>query len=768
MNKYLKLDPWNIIEEGFKPEKQLSSESIFSLGNGHIGQRGNFEEQYSGETMWGSYVAGIYFPERAEKGSWKNGYSYTNDKIINAPNWSSISVRLNDEGLDLATWDIQNFKRVLNMREGFIERSFEATSFKGYRIQVSVKRFLSMAKTEVGAISYSVKSLNYEGRISFLPLINGDVKNYYTNYDESFWNVLQTKTEQEVSHLWAQTRRMDFHVCSALSYSFYKNNEKLKVNPTKIEKEKVAGFSIGTDIRIGDTVTLNKYVAVISSQNYPREELTDTAGAIALDAREKGWNQLFEEHAAVWEKKWEQSDIIIDNDIAAQQAIRYSIFQLNQTYNGSDSRLNISRKGFTGEKYAGATRWDTEAVCVPFYLCTSPQNVAKNLLLFRYRHLPKAIQNAEKLGFKNGAALFPLATFNGSEAHNEWELTFEEIHRNGIVAYAIYTYLNYTGDEEYLVNYGLEVLIAIARFWSQRISLSEQRKKYVILGVTGPNVYENNSNNNWFTNYIAAWCLKYTLECIEKVKKINFVAYEDLIRKINFSSDEQFLWKDKIENMYFPHDKELNIFLQQDGFLDKTLTRESDIPRSELPINQHWTWDRILRSSLIRQADVVLGLYFFENNFDIDCIKRNFEFYEQFAVHESSLSPCIHSIVASKIGDINKAYKLYLRTARLDLDDYNNEVQEGLHITSMAGTWLTIVQGFAGMRLKNEKLSFHPQIPEKWNSYAFNLLFRNNRLNVKVDQKSVTIHNLVGKSFSLYINDKLVKIEAESNKKIDF
>ena len=766
MNKYLQTDPWCIVEEGFHVNKQLASESIFSLGNGHIGQRANFEEYYSGETMLGSYIAGIYYPERAERGNWKNGYSDTNDRIINAPNWTAISVRLNDDRLDLAEWDVQNFKRILNMREGFLERSFEAVSSKGHRIQVNVKRFLSMAETEVGAISYSVKSLNYEGRISFLPLIDGDVKNQYTNYNELFWNVLQTKTEQDVSHLWAQTRRMDFHVCAALTYVLYKNNEQLNVNPTKIEKEKVAGFSIGCDVRVGDTVCLNKYVAVINSLNHPREELTDRACTLARATKKKGWNKLFEDHTAVWAEKWLQSDIIIDSDIAAQQAIRYSIFQLNQTYNGNDARLNISPKGFTGEKFAGATRWDTEAICIPFYLCTTPQNVSKNLLLYRYRHLPRAIQNAEKLGFTNGAALFPVSTFNGGESHNEWELTFEEVHRNGIIAYAIYNYIRYTGDQNYLAEYGLKVLIAISRFWSQRVNISTEKKKYVILGVTGPNMYENNVNNNWFTNYIAVWCLQYTIESIEKVKQANFRAFEDLSQDIQFTNEELFLWKDIIENMYFPENKELGIFLQQDGFLDKELIKATDIPESQLPINQHWTWDRILRSSPIKQADVVQGLYFFEDQFDIKIIKKNFDFYEPLTVHESSLSPCTHSIVASSIGNKQKAYELYLRTARLDLDDYNNEVADGLHITSMAGTWLTIVQGFGGMRVKDDKLHFSPQIPDKWNAFAFNILFRGNQLNIRVEKKRVIIQNIKGADIDLFVNNKLIHISAESQEEI--
>lgn len=760
MNKYLINDEWCIIEDGFHPNMQLASESIFSLANGHIGQRANFEEYYSGERMLGSYVAGIYFPEKPEHGNWKNGYTESDDKIVNAPNWTSISVRLNDERLDLAEWDVQNFRRVLNMREGYLERTFDATSLKGNKIQVSVKRFLSMAENEIGAITYSVKSINYTGRISFLPLIDGDVCNMHTNYNESFWNVLQTKTEQDVSYLWAQTRRLDFHVCCALTYVLYKNNEQLQVKATKIEKERVAGFSIGTDVRPGDTVCLNKYIAVIDSLNHPREELTEKACNLAHKAKEKGWNQLFMEHSAVWTERWRQSDIVIEGDIAAQQAIRFNIFQLHQTYTGNDARLNIAPKGFTGEKYAGATRWDTEIICIPFFLCTAPSYVSKNLLLYRYKHLSKAIVNAQKLGFKNGAALFPLATFNGDESHNEWEYTFEEIHRNGAIAHAIYKYIDYTDDMTYMELYGLETLIGIARFWAQRVSFSAQEKKYMILSVTGPNLYENNVNNNWYTNYIARWCLKYTIECIAEIKKSNFRIYKEISQKISFDEKAEILqWQEIVNNMFLPENEELGIFLQQDGFLDKEIIPAKKIPVNQLPINQNWTWDRILRSSAIKQADVVQGLYVFESDFSMETIQRNFDFYEPLTVHESSLSPCLHSIVASMVKNKRRAYELYLRTARLDLDDYNNEVADGLHITSMAGTWLSVVQGFGGMRTKNGKLYFNPQIPEQWNAYEFHILFHENLLDIRIEKSQVTISNMSENEIELYVSEKAYTLQ---------
>jgi maltose phosphorylase len=407
--------------------------------------------------------------------------------------------------------------------------------------------------------------------------------------------------------------------------------------------------------------------------------------------------------------------------------------------------LNIGPKGFTGEKYGGLTYWDTEAFCLPFFLSTQSESVARNLLVYRYRHLEKAIENARKLGFTNNAALYPMVTINGEECHNEWEITFEEIHRNGAIAYAIYYFINYTGHKQYLVDFGLEVLIGIARFWKQRVSFSKAKNKFVILGVTGPNEYENNVNNNWYTNTMAVWCLRFTIDSITYVKKTSPSRWDEIAKKWSFFEKEEVAgWNDIIRNMYFPYDDKLGIFLQQDGYMDKELLTADDIPPEERPINQYWSWDRILRSCYIKQADVLQGIYFFEEKYDSDTIRKNFEFYEQRTVHESSLSACIHSIIASLIGDKIKAYELFLRSSRLDIDDYNNEVHEGLHITSMAGAWLSIVEGFGGKRIRNGKLCFYPLLPSAWKEYSFKILFENIDLLVTVDEKNVTLKSRGG------------------------
>jgi maltose phosphorylase len=759
MNSFYKRDNWQIIEEGFHPEMNRESESIFSIGNGYMGQRANFEEQYSGDSLQGSYVAGVYYPDKTRVGWWKNGYPEYFAKVLNAPNWIGIDISIDGTPVDLATSEIVSFTRILNMREGYLERSFRIAVSGNKRIDFNSRRFVSMAEPDLGIIRYSVKSVDFEGNIDFTIYIDGDVKNEDTNYGEKFWKEVNKDHNGYEGVLITRTLKTDFHVATGMCFGFFKDNMELPVKAKVIEREKYIASNVSLLISQGEEVILTKYVSVLSSLNNEKKKLMGDTKIRLKEAKAKGFDNLFLEHIREWERIWATSDVVIEGDLSAQQAIRFNIFHINQTYTGKDERLNIGPKGFTGEKYGGSTYWDTEAFSLPFFLKTADPKVGKNLLLYRYKHLGKSIANAEKLGFKNGAALYPMVTMNGEECHNEWEITFEEIHRNGAIAFAIFNYIRHTGDYEYMADYGLEALIGMSRFWSQRTTFSENLKKYVILGVTGPNEYENNVNNNWYTNSLAVWTLSYTLKNIRVLEKENPEKLSGLYRKLHFNfSAESARWQDIIKNMHFPVDNSRNIFLQQDGFLDKELKPASSIPDDERPINQHWSWDRILRSCFIKQADVLQGLYIFEDHFDTETIKRNFEFYEPMTVHESSLSACIHSIVASRIGNIETAYELYLRTARLDLDDYNNEVSNGLHITSMAGTWLAIVEGFGGMRINDGKVILNPMIPANWQSYSFHARFRGVLFEVKVTKECVSISNLSEKPLDLDIYDKEYQI----------
>jgi len=760
MKNYILADEWKIIEEGFRPELHMISESLFSLGNGRMGQRANFEEAYSGQTLPGNYVAGVYYPDKTRVGWWKNGYPEYFAKVLNAANWIGIDIVLGDEQLDLAKAELKSFRRELNMKEGYLKRTFSAVTSGGIEVAVEAIRFCSLVDDETGAIKYTITPLNYSGPVTITPYIDGDVVNKDSNYDEKFWDEVAKETWDGGGYVQLRTRKTGFEVATGQQFTISQGGTELLAAAQNIEKLKYVASKVTLQAVAGQAIIVTKFAANIASLNYPADALAEVLKTTLKAISKKGFEQMLAEQAAAWAKKWQHNDILIEGDISAQQGIRFNIFQLNQTYTGEDDRLNIGPKGFTGEKYGGSTYWDTEAYCVPFYLATADQNVTRNLLLYRYKQLGKAIENAQLLGFKEGAALYPMVTMDGTECHNEWEITFEEIHRNGAIAHAIFDYVRYTGDEQYLSDYGLEVLIAIARFWAQRVNWSGDKQKYVMLGVTGPNEYENNVNNNWYTSTMATWCLQYTIDVASKVKVREPRKYQELVAKIALNEEVEFArFSDIIAKMYYPADEKLGIFLQQDGYLDKEQILVKDLPASERPLNQKWSWDRILRSCYIKQADVLQGLYFFEYNYDIETIRRNYDFYEPRTVHESSLSPCVHAVIAAKLGDEARAYEFYLRTSRLDLDDYNNDTEDGCHITSMAGTWLAVVQGFGGMRVKNNKLSFDPFLPAKWGSFSFHIGFRGNLLNIKVGKQGVQIKNLSGNALTvtIYGKDQIVQ-----------
>lgn len=749
---YIQPDNWSIIEEGFDAERVKSSESLFSIGNGAMGQRANFEEHYSGKTFQGSYIAGIYYPDKTKVGWWKNGYPEYFAKVLNAPNWIGIDIEINGENLDLAKCQsVSNFRRELNMKEGIYYRSFNATLANGTEIAVKVQRFLSLDLDEVGVINYEITALNSDAKIVFKPYVDAGVHNEDANWEEKFWEPISVKHSGNEAFVTARTFKTHFTATTFMQNSILLEGSNLSVSPVSLDetKERIQ-FCYQVAVTKGQTASIQKIGGYAVSMNH-ENTIIGAKNSIAK-ALEIGVSQLTENQKEAWAKIWEMSDITIDGDVKAQQGIRFNIFQLNQTYLGKDSRLNIGPKGFTGEKYGGSTYWDTEAYCIPFYMATKDQQVARNLLAYRYNQLDKAIENAEKLGFKNGAALYPMVTMNGEECHNEWEITFEEIHRNGAIAFAIYNYYRFTGDYSYIPEKGLEVLIGIARFWHQRATFSTYRNQYVILGVTGPNEYENNVNNNWYTNYIAKWCIDYTVEQINKIENEYPSDYTRIMNKVKLSQAEISAMKKVADNMYFPYSEEHGVYLQQDGFLDKELITVADLDKAQRPINQKWSWDRILRSPYIKQADTLQGFYFFEDHFTKEQLEKHFDFYEPFTVHESSLSPCVHSIQAAVLGRMEQAYTFYLRTSRLDLDDYNKEVEEGLHITSMAGTWMSIVEGFGGMRVRNNQLHFEPKIPAQWKGYSFKVNFRNAIVKVEVKQEGTNVSIEGNSDVEVFVN----------------
>ena len=753
MKPHIDPHPWKLTESVWNPEHQILSESLFALGNGRMGQRANNEEGFSGKTLQGSYIAGVYYPDKTKVGWWKNGYPEYFAKVLNAVNFTGFHIEIDGESLDLAkAKSVQAFHRELDMQHGLLRRTFSATLQNGHVVHVVAERFLSIVMDEVAAMQLTL-STNLPAQIVVRPFVDFNVVNADTNWDETFWAPQGQGSQDLTGFVYAKTKKLDFHVAAAM-HTQCMDQQQTPIAGEAHNKEAYAETRFAFTSVAQQSYTVHKYVGVVSSLNADPAEVVQRAQRQAESAKEKGYSDLRQAQCDAWVAKWALADIQIDGDVSAQQGIRFNIFHLLQTFTGVDARLNIGPKGFTGEKYGGSTYWDTEAYCLPFYMASTAPRVAKNLLIYRYKQLGKAIENAEKLGFTDGAALYPMVTMNGEECHNEWEITFEEIHRNGAIAYGIYNYIRHTQDRGYLAEGGLEVLLAIARFWAQRVNWSDAHEKFVILGVTGPNEYENNVNNNYYTNFMAAWCLEYAAESAQWLAQEQPNAFAKIAAKILLEEDELETWEAIRENLYYPYSDEHQVYLQQDGFLDKELIPVKELDPAQRPINQKWSWDRILRSCYIKQADTLQGMFFFEDRTPLDVLKRHFDFYEPLTVHESSLSPCVHAVLASRLGYTQKAYDLYLRTARLDLDDYNNEVHQGLHVTAMGGTWMSVVYGFGGMKIVGEDLHFEPCLPQQWSLLFFHMRWRGALLQVRISPSALTIEHKDGPEITFYIEGK--------------
>lgn len=757
--EYLTKHPWKIIENEFYPQHNKITESICSLGNGKFGQRASIEETFSGESMKGNYVAGVYYPDKTRVGWWKIGYPEYYSKVLNAVDWASVDFYINGSQFDLAKAQVLEWHREIDMKTGILYRTCKVR-FGGVDFYIESERFCSMADDRIAVQSYAISGFSSDVEIKFDQGLDFDVKNEDSNYDEKFWDEKKIHFDSEIAYNSAYTKKTGFAVAAAMNTEFLIDSFPATHEELKIQREKYIGFSNEFKLKADSSIEMFKIVSIISSLDYESDTIENDARMVIFGYLDHSFDELKQAHIEAWDFKWKHADIEIEGDIAAQQAIRFNIFHLNQTYTGEDSRLNIGPKGFTGEKYGGSTYWDTEAYCLPFYLSTADQKVGRQLLIYRYDQLDKAYENAAKIGFYSGEALYPMVTMNGEECHNEWEITFEEIHRNGAIAYAIYNYVNYTGDEQYVIDHGLEVLIGISRFWASRVHYSAHSGQYMMHGVTGPNEYENNVNNNWYTNYIASWCLKYTGEMVQFVKNQAPSHLKSLTQKLDFKISELKKWQEIVNNIYLPKNEELGIFLQQDNYLDKEQILVGDLDPLHLPINQNWSWDRILRSCFIKQADVLQGMYFFEDAFTDEEHRANYLFYEPRTVHESSLSPCVHSILAAKLGMEEKAYEMYLRTARLDLDDYNNDTEDGLHITSMAGTWMSVVQGFAGMRVKDGKLHFSPFLPKAWKSLKFMINFRGRLIQVRISPEDTYLELQEGEALEVVVDGAIFPLNS--------
>ncbi len=752
------IEPWTITETEFKKETNYRNETTFALSNGYLGTRGTLEEGYlftEKEGLEGNFINGFYESENIRYGEWNFGFPLTSQSLLNLPNMKITKILLSeDEEFNLFKGEVLEYKRVLNMKEGIVNRQVIWRSPSGKELLVETRRFCSFECKNLLVQKMEVTPLNFEGEIRLVSVLNGQVENH-------------TRTTNPLVDYGPFGEHLNCDRLEGIDNTFYYQgttlNSKLTMgcmglHQIKIIDSESPGKNVTTDCIIsdeeqlstgyeidpekkavsiiysyvakqGETIGLEKYLAYSSDLDMELDKLQGFLHDVLSNAKEKSFDKLLEEQKAYMEKFWERADVQVDGDDALQQGIRFNLFHIMQSA-GRDGRTGMGAKGLSGEGYEGHYFWDTEMYVLPVFAYTDGK-LAKALLDYRYDTLPQARKRARVLGHEKGA-LYPWRTINGEEASTYYPLGTAQYHINADIAYAFKLYVDVNADYEYLKERAAEVLIETARVWADVGGFAESKGgKYCICAVTGPDEYNAIVDNNFYTNLMARENIKDAIWALGKIEELDEKAYLELVEKLQVTTEEVAYWKRIIENMYFPYDEKRGVYPLDDGFMMRKEWDDSKIP----PEKRHLLYENyhplfIFRQRMSKQADAILGMLLHSNYFTEEELRRNYDFYQEVTLHHSSLSTCIFGILASQIGYDEEAYTYFSQSARMDLDDYHNNFYAGIHAANMAGTWQAIVFGFSGLRTNRGVLEFKPSIPKEWKGYSFKVHYQGSELKV--------------------------------------
>ena len=498
------------------------------------------------------------------------------------------------------------------------------------------------------------------------------------------------------------------------------------------------------EARPGCPIQLTKYMVYHTSQTASAEELCGRAEWTMDRVTTQGFQQLLAAQEQYMDDFWRRSDVRVKDiredrtkrtTVEIQQAIRFNLFHILQASARAED-AGVPAKGLTGKAYEGHYFWDTEIYLLPFLTYTSPR-IARNLLIFRYKMLPQARARARELGHRG--AMFPWRTISGEEASAYYAAGTAQYHINADIMYALRKYVQATGDEQFLRDYGAEMLVETARLWLDLGFYSDAKGgKFCINGVTGPDEYNTVVNNNAYTNLMARENLRYATQAVESLRTTEPDAYDALVHKTALEPSEVEAWSRAAENMYVPYDEKLKIIPQDDSFLDREPWDFQNTPRDHYPLLLFYHPLNIYRKQVIKQADVVLAMFLLGDAFPAEEKKRNFDFYDPLTTGDLSLSSCVEAIIAAQIGDMDKAIRYGMAALLMDLADVGGNVKDGCHIASMGGTWMMLTYGFGGMRDDDGTLSFWPRrAPEDNAILRFPVTYRGQMLEVEIGLEKV-------------------------------
>ncbi|HTA91256.1 MAG TPA: glycosyl hydrolase family 65 protein [Polyangiaceae bacterium] len=750
-DRYLEVDPWRIVEKGFHKEQSRVSESLFCLSNENIGFRGSFEETYSGDTLQGAYFNGLY-EEHVQDMSGYRGISNRLCFMVNCPHALKLEISIGDQELDLARATVEEFQRELDFKTGLLSRSFVWKLPDGRATRFVFRRTVDMVSRERVHQQVEVTPLNWSGEVSLAFLVVAEP--IHKSQKKTYWQTQASGGQGNTRWLVSRTTQTKMPLFTAHAV-FPEAGTVLQSAPS----EHAWDLSYSLSVEEGKTASVHRTWLGDSSRD-PKESnaSVQARGLKLLAGVEGGFAAAAKKTSDYWDAIWKSVDIAIEGDPVNQQGIRFSMFQLLQCYSGAVPGSNIGAKGLTGEAYNGNAFWDTETYCLPFYLFTNAQ-AARGLIEYRHATLPQALERAKALDCSG--ACFPIATIDGTESCTLWQHASLQFQPTTAVVFAIQHYTRVTGDSTLLEEKGLEILLQASRFLASRVQYSENLKAYGYYGVMGPDEFQMMVNHNAYTNYMGKRSLEYALEALAELEKSKPVSTAALRERLAVTADELRNWREIAGKMFIPYSKETKLFEQHVGYFDLPHVDIDAIPEKDFPLYHSWSYDRIYRNDMIKQPDVLMFMLLYNGSFSPEEKLANYAFYEPRTIHESSLSPSVHSILAIELGRYQEAYNFFKFATRIDLDNYNRNTNEGLHTTALAAAWMNIVYGYGGLRSDGEKLLLNPVLPKEWQSLEFGVRARDSVVRVRLTPESTSIKTVSGPALKLNVWGKDYEIGAE-------
>ncbi|GAA3229017.1 glycoside hydrolase family 65 protein [Actinocorallia longicatena] len=739
MTAAYEVDPWCVRETELDLDRLAQSESVFSLSNGHIGVRGNFDE---GEPhgLPGSYLNSVFEQRPLPYAEAGYGYPESGETVINVTDGKIIRLLVDDEPLDLRFGRLAGHERVLDLREGTLTRRLEWQSPAGPSVRVTSTRVVSLTQRAMMAICYEVESVDQDVRIVVQSELVANEPLPDMGQDPRTAAVLESPLvgeEDLVSGdrvvLIHNTRVSGLRMAAAMAHEIEA--------PTKIHVQSdshpdVGRVTVATRLKPGQKLRLIKYVAYGWSSRRSRSALHDQVIAALAAAEQTGFDGLLAEQREYLDEFWRGADIEVDGDPEIQQAVRFALFHILQAGARAERRM-IPAKGLTGPGYDGHTFWDTETFVLPVLTYSLPA-AARDALAWRHTTIPTAVERAHQLGLEGAA--FPWRTIDGRECSGYWPAGTAAFHVNADLADAVVRYLDATGDEDFAAEAGIELLAVTARLW-RGLGHHDVEGVFRIHGVTGPDEYSAIADNNVYTNLMAQKNLRNAADLTMR--------HPDVAQRLGVTAEEAADWRDAADRMFLPYDERLGVHPQSGGFTDHAPWPFDAMTAASYPLLLSYPYFDLYRKQVVKQADLTLAMHLCGESFTPEQKERNFTYYEALTVRDSSLSAQTQAVIAAEVGHLELAHDYLAETALLDLHDLNGNTRDGLHLASLAGAWNALVCGFGGFRPNAGVLHFSPRLPETIPRLVFHLRYRGGILRVTITHAEATYALVEGEPLSL-------------------